>query len=100
MPASFPAGGSDRPLAFEEGIDGAAQLFVRPHDLQLARDGEGLPARVRHVCRLAGRATLELALQAQARAIEIDLPDEADGLPAPGAQIAIKPTRYRVFAAA
>ena len=91
-------------LAFEldsAPVDGAAQLFVRPHDLQLAPEGEGLPARVRHVRRLAGRATLELQLDAQSRAVELDLSDrEHLDLPPPGARVALRPSRYRVFAAA
>ena len=80
--------------------DGAAQLFVRPHDLQLAAEGEGLPAHVKHVRRLAGRATLELQLESQPRGVELDLSgrDQAD-LPPPGARIAVRPSRYRVFAA-
>ena len=91
-------------LAFElDGApgDGAAQLFVRPHDLLLAREGEGLPAQVRHVRRLAGRATLELQLDAQSRAVELDVGErEHAQLPPPGARIAVRPSRYRVFAAA
>jgi len=97
----FVADGTQLPLAIDGAAgEGAAHLFVRPHDLQLAPAGEGLPAEVRHVRRLAGRATLELALPAQPRAVEVDLPDAADAVPAPGAQIGLRPTRYRVFAAA
>jgi sulfate transport system ATP-binding protein len=90
-------------LAFELNAappEGAAQLFVRPHDLQLAPEGEGLPAQVRHVRRLAGRATLELRLEAQSRALELDLFERAPAeLPLPGARVAVRPVHYRVFAA-
>jgi sulfate transport system ATP-binding protein len=79
-------------------LDGAAQLYVRPHDLHLAAEGEGLPARVKHVRRLAGRATLELQLEAQPRSLELDLAErDPVRLPAPGARIAVRPARYRVF---
>jgi ABC-type sulfate/molybdate transport systems ATPase subunit len=72
---------------------------VRPHDLQLAAAGDGLPARVRQVRRLAGRATLELQLDEQSRSIELDVSErEHIDLPAPGAHVAVRPTRYRVFA--
>jgi sulfate transport system ATP-binding protein len=85
----------------ERQADGRARLFVRPHDLQLDVDGHGLPAEVRQVRRLAGRATLELTLDAQDRAIELDLADdERTFVPSAGARIAVRPTRYRVFGAA
>ncbi len=80
--------------------DGTAQLFVRPHDLRLVAEGQGLPAQVRHVRRLAGRATIELQLAAQERSIELDLTDgRQNDLPSPGALVAVKPVRYRVFSA-
>jgi sulfate transport system ATP-binding protein len=78
---------------------GRAQLFVRPHDLRLVESEHGLPVEVRQVRRLAGRATLELSLDGQARALEIDL-GEGVPLPAVGTRLGVRPTRFQVFAAA
>jgi sulfate transport system ATP-binding protein len=94
-------GGGFDLAATDAAPEGAAQLFVRPHDLQLAAPGQGLPARVHRVRRLAGRATLELQLDDQARAIELDVPErDPVDLPASGARVCVQPTRYRVFAVA
>jgi sulfate transport system ATP-binding protein len=87
--------------ASASGPEDHARLFVRPHDLRVVPVEAGLPARVRQVRRLAGRATLDLEVAGQARGIELDLPDDAAlPLPRPGDQFGITAARFRVFAGA
>jgi sulfate transport system ATP-binding protein len=79
-------------------MEGRSQLYVRPHDLRVVAAGTGLPARVRQVRRLAGRATLDLEVPGQARELELDLPDDGSaGIPRPGDHLGVAPTRFRVF---
>ncbi len=78
---------------------GRARLFVRPHDLRMGDPGNGLPAHVRGVRRLAGRATLDLALEGQSRAFELDLHDDGGiRIPQAGERLGVVPARFRVFA--
>ncbi|MDB5873256.1 MAG: cysA [Ramlibacter sp.] len=78
---------------------GPARLYVRPHDLALAAPGDGLAARVIAAHRLADRITLELALDGQAQAVELDLA-ATPGVQVPpvGATVAVTPLRYQVYA--
>ena len=79
---------------------GAARLYVRPHDLRVLDAGDGLPARVRQVRRIAGRATIDVELAGQPRTIEVDLPDDgSQRVPQPGEHLGIVPSRFRVFTA-
>jgi sulfate transport system ATP-binding protein len=80
---------------------GRARLFVRPHDLRVVAPGHGLAARVRHVRRVAGRATIDLDVHGQADGFEVDLPDDGHSvLPRVGESLGLKPERFRVFAGA
>ena len=87
-------------LPAKGGGDGAARLYVRPHDLALVAAADGLPARVLAVHRLADRITLELAVAGQPQPIELDLVATPDlATPAPGSTIGLQPLRYRTFPA-
>ena len=79
--------------------DGAARLYVRPEDIALSANGyEGVAAHLRHVHRMAGRITLELALEGQSQPVEVDLLDAPDTIvPDEGSQWRIQPRRYRVY---
>lgn len=80
--------------------DGAARLYLRPHDLVLADGDAGIPAQVRATHRLADRITLELAVAAQERTLELDLVDRAGiRMPAIGDELRVQALRYRVFPA-
>ncbi|MGJ7904534.1 sulfate/molybdate ABC transporter ATP-binding protein [Lysobacter sp. 1R34A] len=75
-----------------------ARLYVRPHDMALVADGEGLPARVLSAHRLAERITLELLVEGQLRPLELDLVATPDAVtPAPGSTVHVRPLRYRVY---
>ncbi|WP_408951926.1 sulfate/molybdate ABC transporter ATP-binding protein [Lysobacter sp. Hz 25] len=75
-----------------------ARLYVRPHDMALVADGEGLPARVLSAHRLAERITLELLVEGQTRPLELDLVATPDAVtPAPGSTVHVRPLRYRVY---
>ena len=80
--------------------DGAARLYVRPHDLALVDGKDGIPAQVRALHRLADRITVELAVVGQERALELDLVDRADVcVPGIGEDVRVQALRYRVFPA-
>ena len=84
---------------FADGVkEGPATLFVRPHDLTLAPPDQGLSATVVSRRSLAGRITLELALPAQERSVDVDIPDHAEVPFAPGTQVGLVPRNARVFA--
>ncbi|MFC3550702.1 sulfate/molybdate ABC transporter ATP-binding protein [Lysobacter cavernae] len=80
--------------------DGAARLYARPHDIALTAVDEGLPAHVIAAHRLADRITLELHVDGQARAFELDFVATPDlHTPTPGDRIGLRPLRYRVYPA-
>ncbi|QWF16781.1 sulfate/molybdate ABC transporter ATP-binding protein [Lysobacter capsici] len=83
-------------------VDGSsrsrARLYVRPHDIALVGEGEGLPARVISSHRLAERITLELVVEGQTRPLELDLVATPDAVtPASGSTVHVRPLRYRVY---
>jgi sulfate transport system ATP-binding protein len=89
-----------RGLQFDaEGVrDGAARLYVRPHDLVLVDAADGIPAQVRAAHRLADRITLELAVAGQERTLELDQVDRADSrIAAIDEHVRLRALRYRVF---
>ena len=95
---TFVADGQTSPLPADGTPDGAAALYLRPHDVALSAPGDGLDARVAAVHRLADRITLELQLPAQPRVFEVDLvaaPDVAT--PAAGDRVGVRPLRYRTY---
>jgi sulfate transport system ATP-binding protein len=92
--------GDDPRAAGEIAATDNARLYVRPHDLAVVAPGEGWSARVIAAHRLADRLTLELQVEGQSRALELDLSATPDvETPAPGSRIGLKPLRYRVYPA-
>ena len=78
--------------------DGSARLYVRPHDLAVVGEGEGIAARVQAIHRLGGRVTCELATDGHAQLLEQELSDAPTlRLPAVGEAVWIRPLRYRLF---
>ncbi|HEY0505538.1 MAG TPA: sulfate/molybdate ABC transporter ATP-binding protein [Lysobacter sp.] len=83
-----------------DAASGDARLYVRPHDLAVVAPDAGWSARVVAAHRLADRLTLELHLEGQPRALELDLSATPDlETPAVGSTIGLKPLRYRVYPA-
>jgi sulfate transport system ATP-binding protein len=79
---------------------GPATLFARPHDIDVVPAGEGWPAQVAEVRRLAGRTILEARLEGQARHVEVDLPTAHGLTPRRGDAVGLALRRYRLFPAA
>jgi sulfate transport system ATP-binding protein len=78
------------------GVRGAATLYFRPHDARLAAaDEAGLPATISHVRPREGRARVVAVIDGIDEPLALDLP--GDAAPAPGAAVAIVPTRGRLF---
>ncbi|HTA66283.1 MAG TPA: sulfate/molybdate ABC transporter ATP-binding protein [Xanthomonadaceae bacterium] len=95
----FHVDGCDVRFACEHGADGPAQMYARPHDIALTAAGDGIAARVVDARQLAGRNMLMLELPQQARSLEIDVGNGTQhALPAAGELVAVRPSRYRVFA--
>lgn len=98
----FHATGSSRglPLPGDIRFEGAGVLAVRPHDLHLVPEGQGLPGRVRQMRTLAGRTTLDIELSSPALVVELDI-DAGDvaELPSRGASVEIAPRAARCYAA-
>lgn len=92
----FQAVGSDAGFACIDVVDGPACLYWRPHDTVFAAEG-GLAARAGAVRQIAGRRVLALAIPEQARAVEVDLPNDR-AVPDHGAAVRLRPTAYRVYA--
>ena len=79
------------------GIDGAAELYFRPHDAAIgAQGGLGFAATVTMVRPREGRIRVEASAPGHDRMIELDIaPQDA---PRPGEIISVIPTRSRLFA--
>jgi sulfate transport system ATP-binding protein len=88
-----------RPLAIDSQgtANGAARLFVRPHEIDVvAAEGAALTGVVKRVHGLGGARRVEVLLSASDMLVEIDTPRN---LPVEvGATIGLKPQRYRIFA--
>ena len=79
--------------------EGAARLYVRPHDLALA-DADGIPAQVQAVHHLAGHITVEAAVAGQPRMLELDMVDHPSArIPHVGEHVRLQVLRSRVFMA-
>ena len=77
---------------------GPARLFVRPHDLTLVQRDAGLPARVLAAHRLADRITIELGIDGQERALELQLPAGPDTwVPSRDSDVGVQALRYRIY---
>jgi sulfate/thiosulfate transport system ATP-binding protein len=77
--------------------DGPAQLYVRPHDLELVDTDAGFAAEVIAAHRRADRITLELHLPGQARSLELDSIANGDAPPAAGARVGVRPRAWKVY---
>jgi sulfate transport system ATP-binding protein len=77
---------------------GAAQLYFRPHDVELVEDGAALAGVVAASRRVGGTRRVELEIGGKAERVEIDLPfDHPAGMKT---RIAFRPRRWRLFPAA
>jgi sulfate transport system ATP-binding protein len=78
---------------------GPVEVFFRPHEVAFAAaDGAGLPARVLAVSARGASAKVDCLIDGQA--LELQAPaGELPGVLAKGAEVRVRPTRYRVFAA-
>jgi sulfate transport system ATP-binding protein len=95
---AFVVDGHDVRLATEHPDTAPAQLYARPHDMALVDATSGLPARVLAARRLADRIALELGVEGQAQALQIDLAATPDVVvPAIGSLVGVKLLRYRVY---
>jgi sulfate transport system ATP-binding protein len=95
----FHASGLSLPLDADGCEEGPATLFARPHDLRLSPiKGQGQQARVEAVHRLAGRITLDAALEGQSRPLLVDIAgDDLPRVPERGESVGLELSRYRVF---
>ena len=92
-----PAGNGLRfPLEAGEAFQGPGLLLVRPHELRLVGEGEGLRGRVRGARAIEGRTTLDIELAAQDVVVEVDLPEQAVAPPR-GALVDLAPRRAQCF---
>ena len=74
---------------------GKAQLFFRPHDVELINDGPALAGVVASTRRVGGTRRVELEIGGEAHLVEIDLPfDHPAG---EKTRIAFRPKRWRLF---
>lgn len=88
-------------LPADDLVEGAAKLYVRPHDFVIAPVGEGLlRGHVVAAHRLADRIVVEVALPERSRTLEIDLvATPSIEVPAPGNEVGLRPLRFRIFPA-
>jgi sulfate transport system ATP-binding protein len=96
----FQATGLAQPLPAAGLANGAATLFVRPHEVRLANGHPAaLQARVEAVHRLAGRITLDTTLEGQSRPLLVDIGGtELPQLPRRGESVALALGAHRIFA--
>ncbi len=90
----------DHPLDLPPGDvpNGPANLFLRPHDVDLVNDKRGaIPGTVSFLRRQGGSRRLDLEVNGHGDRVEIEVPADFDHL---SGEVAIKPRRYRVFSAA
>jgi sulfate transport system ATP-binding protein len=94
----FHADGSAHVLSAAGIPDGPATLFSRPHDVGIGAPGEGYAGTVTAIRTLAGRCSVEVALPAQARAVEVDFANGNPGShPVVGGAIDVVAHRWGLF---
>src|SRR5690606_9337333 len=74
---------------------GTAQLYFRPHDVELVSEGAALAGVVASTRRVGGTRRIELRIGGEAHLVEIDLP--FDHPVVEGTTIAFRPKRWRLF---
>jgi len=85
------------PAAAPQGGEGL--LLLRPHQLQLVAEGQGLRGRVNSLRRLGGRISLQVELAQQDSRIEVDIEaSSSQNLPSAGSLIDLLPRAGGVFA--
>ncbi len=78
---------------------GPATLFARPHDIALTSTGNGLRAKVAAVHRLAGRVSLDVTIEGQARPLLVDVPGHGVARPpARGDVVELELRHFGIFA--
>ena len=88
-------GGRAIGLTAGETPKGKAQLFFRPHDVELVSEGAALAGVVAATRRVGGTRRVELEIGGEAHLVEIDLPfDHPAG---EKTRIAFRPKRWRLF---
>ena len=88
-------GGRAIGLAAAGASDGPAQLFFRPHDVELVEGDACLAGVVSSTRRVGGTRRVELEIAGAPNLVEIDLPfDHPAGMKS---RIAFRPKRWRVF---
>ncbi|ODT82723.1 MAG: sulfate ABC transporter ATP-binding protein [Pelagibacterium sp. SCN 64-44] len=89
----------DRPVGISSpGDEGAAQLFFRPHDIELVEGDAALSGIVAGSRRVGGTRRVELEIGGAGHRVEIDLPfDHPAG---ERSRIAFRPKRWKVFKSA
>ena len=71
---------------------------MRPHDLMLDAQGQGLAGTVQHLWRRANRQVLTIAIDGQPEMLELDLPlHDASSVPAAGTRVQVAARHFRVF---
>ena len=94
----FVATGQTAAFSADGVSDGAARLYLRPHDAVIGDPGEGFAARVAAVHTHADRITVELDLDGQARPLEVDLvATPGVQVPAIGDLVGVQLLRHRVY---
>ena len=89
-----------KPLDLDPGEvpDGPAQLFLRPHDVDVVDDEFGvISGEVKVLRRHAGLRRVDLDVGAERNRVEIELPADLNLNPA--RSIAFRPRRYRLYPA-
>ena len=82
--------------AVPSGASGPAQLFFRPHDVELGEPGTvGLPAVIIHIRPRGGGVRIQALVDGVDEPIELDRASR-DGL-SPGSPVVIRPLRARLF---
>ena len=89
------------PIGVNDFPPGPASLFTRPHDIALTNSGVGLRARVAAVHKLAGRVSLDVLIEGQARPLLVDVPGHGVSQPpVRGDDVELELRHYRIFPAA
>jgi sulfate transport system ATP-binding protein len=88
--------GKPLPLARTDCPDGPAQLFLRPHDVDIVDgNGHGIKGRITGLRRHADTRRVELTLDGKAERIEVDVPAEVNL--GRGDELTVLPRKWHVF---
>jgi sulfate transport system ATP-binding protein len=85
-------------LPASEMPDGPAQLYVRPHDLEVVDDAAGaIPGKVTFVRRHNGTRRVEIDVGERRARLEVDVPAESSHLLS--GSVAVRPRKWQLFGA-